>query len=192
MRHHNEYITGTLQRPGAKPFTTPDEAVDKTAFLPGAAATIGTPDDLVQTIKSVLEVSGGFGTVIGFVHDWANPENTMRSWDLVARYVVPEINGYLQGLRRSQTYVIENRASFDRARDAVMAKINDNQAAVDALAVTRSAMLSASASNVPDIAKMRAAQTAAKKAVAKKTAAAKKPAAKKAVAKTPAAKKAKK
>ena len=192
MRHHNEYITGTLQRPGAKPFTTPDEAVDKTAFLPGAAATIGTPDDLVQTIKSVLEVSGGFGTVIGFVHDWANPENTMRSWDLVARYVVPEINGYLQGLRRSQTYVIENRASFDRARDAVMAKINDNQAAVDALAVTRSAMLSASASNVPDIAKMRAAQTAAKKAVAKKTAAAKKPAAKKAVAKTPAAKTAKK
>lgn len=191
MRHHNEYITGTLQRPGAKPYTTPDEAVDKTAFLPGAAATIGTPDDLVQTIKSVLDVSGGFGTVIGFVHDWANPENTMRSWDLVARYVVPEINGYLQGLRRSQTYVIENRASFDRARDAVMAKINDNQAAVDALAVTRSAMLSASASNVPDIAKMRAAQAAAKTAAAKKSAA-DKPAPQKAAAKKAAAKKAKK
>jgi len=61
--------------------------VDKTAFAPGAAATIGTPDDLVDRIKSVLDVSGGFGTVIGFVHDWANPENTMRSWDMVARYV---------------------------------------------------------------------------------------------------------
>src|SRR5919201_6127261 len=45
--HHNQYITGTLQRPGARPFTTPDEAVDKTAFAPGATATIGTPDDLV-------------------------------------------------------------------------------------------------------------------------------------------------
>ena len=42
----------------------------------GAAATIGTPDDLVARIKSVLEISGGFGTVVGFVHDWANPENT--------------------------------------------------------------------------------------------------------------------
>ena len=99
LRHHNEYITATLQRPGARPFTTPDEAVDKTAFVPGAVATIGTPDDLVERIKSVLDISGGFGTVVGFVHDWANPENTMRSWDMVARYVVPEINGYLAGLR---------------------------------------------------------------------------------------------
>ena len=97
LRHNNEYITATLQRPGARPFKTPDEAVDKTAFVPGAVATIGTPDDLVERIKSVLDISGGFGTVVGFVHDWANPENTMRSWDMVARYVVPEINGYLIG-----------------------------------------------------------------------------------------------
>jgi limonene 1,2-monooxygenase len=151
MRHHNEYILGTLQRPGAKPFKSPDEAVDKTAFSDGAAATIGTPDDLVRTIKSVLEVSGGFGTVIGFVHDWANPENTFRSWDMVARYVVPEINGYLAGLRRSQEHLINNRAAFDRGRDAVMAKINENEAAVAALAVTKSTMLAASASNVPDL-----------------------------------------
>ena len=157
LRHHNEYILGTLQRPGAKPFTSPDHAVDLTAFSPNAAATIGTPDDLIRTIKSVLEVSGGFGTVIGFVHDWANPENTMRSWDMVARYVVPEINGYLAGLRKSQDYVINNRAAFDRGRDAVMAKINENEAAVAALAVTKSAMLSASASNVPDLDKAKSA-----------------------------------
>ena len=157
LRHHNEYILGTLQRPGAKPFTSPDHAVDLTAFSPSAAATIGTPDDLIRTIKSVLDVSGGFGTVIGFVHDWANPENTMRSWDMVARYVVPEINGYLAGLRKSQDYVINNRAAFDRGRDAVMAKINENEAAVAALAMTKSAMLGASASNVPDLDKARSA-----------------------------------
>src|SRR4030088_2254406 len=68
LRHHNEYIVGTLQRPGAKPFSDPDEAVEKTAFGDGAAATIGTPDDLVARIKSVIEVSGGFGTIVGFVH----------------------------------------------------------------------------------------------------------------------------
>ena len=49
MRHHNEYITGTLQRPGSRPFKTPDEAVDKTAFSSGAVSTIGTPDDLDRT-----------------------------------------------------------------------------------------------------------------------------------------------
>jgi len=157
LRHHNEYIVGTLQRPGALPFTDPDEAVDKTAFSDGAAATIGTPDDLVKTIKSVFEVSGGFGTVVGFVHDWANPENTMRSWDMVARYVVPEINGYLAGLRGSREFVATNRGVFDRAKEAIMAKITENEAAVAALAVTKGSRLGAvSASNVPDLDKVRA------------------------------------
>jgi limonene 1,2-monooxygenase len=156
LRHHNEYITATLQRPGAKPFKTPDEAVEKTAFSDGAAATIGTPDDLVKRIKDVLAISGGFGTVVGFVHDWANPENTMRSWDMVARYVVPEINGYLAGLRKSREFVATNREYFNRAREAVMSKIHENEAAAAALAVTKSSMLSASASNVPDLDKERA------------------------------------
>jgi limonene 1,2-monooxygenase len=150
FRHHNEYITATLQRPGARPYGNPDEAVDKTAFVPGAVATIGTPDDLVARIKSVLEISGGFGTVVGFVHDWANPENTMRSWDMVARYVVPEINGYLANLRTSREFVANNREYFNRARQAVMAKITENPAAAEALKVTKSPLLAASAGNVPD------------------------------------------
>jgi limonene 1,2-monooxygenase len=153
LRHHNEYLVGTLQRPSSRPFTSPDEAVDKTAFADGAAATIGTPDDLVARIKSVLEVSGGFGTVVGFVHDWANPENTLRSWDLVARYVVPQINGHLEALRMSQRFVIDNRAAFERGRDAVMAKILENDTAAAALSVTKSPHLSAAAGNVPDLAK---------------------------------------
>jgi limonene 1,2-monooxygenase len=151
LRHHNEYITGTLQRPGARLYQTPDEAVDKTAFAPGAVATIGTPDDLVERIKSVLEISGGFGTVVGFVHDWANPENTRRSWDMVARYVVPAINGYLDGLRTSRDFVASNRDYFNRAREAVMAKITENPAAAAALKVTRSPLLAAASASVPDL-----------------------------------------
>jgi limonene 1,2-monooxygenase len=151
FRHHNEYITETLQRPGARHYKTPDEAVDKTAFVQGAVATIGTPDDLVQRIKSLLAAAGGFGTVVGFVHDWANPENTMRSWDMVARYVVPEINGYLAGLRESREFVVHNREYFNRARDAVMAKINENEAAAAALKVTKSPLLAATAANLPDL-----------------------------------------
>jgi limonene 1,2-monooxygenase len=157
MRHHNQYIVGTLQRPGAKPFKDPDEAIEKTAFGAGAAATIGTPDDLVARLKQVIEMSGGFGTVVGFVHDWANPENTRRSWDMVARYVVPEINGYLAGLRQSQHFVATNRGVFDRAKEAIMAKINESEAARAALSVTRGSRLGdvASASNLPDLDQVR-------------------------------------
>jgi len=105
--------------------------VDKTAFAPGAVATIGTPDDLVARIKSVLEISGG-------------------CWDMVARYVVPEINGYLARLRTSREFVANNREYFNRAREAVMAKITENPAAAAALTVTKSPLLAASAGNVPD------------------------------------------
>ena len=125
--------------------------MEKTAYAPGAVSTIGTPDDLVARIKSVLELSGGFGTVVGFVHDWANPENTRRSWDMVARYVVPEINGYVAKLRQSREFVATNREYFDRARDAVMAKIKENDAAAAALKVTKSPLLPVAAGSVPDL-----------------------------------------
>ena len=153
MRWHNEYNVGTLQRPGLTAFASPDEAVDKTAFVDGAASVIGTPDDLVKMIKNVMQVSGGVGAVIGFVHDWANPENTRRSWDLVARYVVPEINGYIDGLRKSQKFVIENRAIFERAGQAVMAKIMENEKAAEALKVTGAGRVAIPAVNAPDLQK---------------------------------------
>jgi limonene 1,2-monooxygenase len=83
----------------------------------------------------------------------------MRSWDMVARYVVPEINGYLAGLRKSREFVATNREYFDRAKQAVLSKINENEAAAAALQVTKSPMLAASSSNVPDLdaARLRAA-----------------------------------
>jgi limonene 1,2-monooxygenase len=69
----------------------------------------------------------------------------------VARYVVPEINGYLKGLRQSREFVANNREYFNRAREAVMAKITGHEAAAAALAVTKSPLLAASSSNVPDL-----------------------------------------
>ena len=106
MRWHNEYIVGTLQRPGAKPFKSIDDAIDKTSGAPGSAATIGTPDDLVETHQGrASRCRAVSAPIVGFAHDWANIENTFRSWDMVARYVIPEINGYIAGLRESQKYV---------------------------------------------------------------------------------------
>src|SRR4029077_10448857 len=127
---------GTLMRPGAELFTSPDHAVDQTAFVDGAASVIGTPDDLVAAIRKLHDSAGGFGVVLGFAHDWANRENTARSWDLVGRYVIPEINGFLEGYRASRQYVVEHRESFERAGAAVMAKIMDNKRAAAALEVT--------------------------------------------------------
>src|SRR5262249_17791294 len=153
MHWHNRYNVATLQRAGAVAFKSEDEAIEKTtaAGPGGSAAVIGTPDDLVKVIRDVYAQSGGFGTVVGFVHDWANVENTFRSWDMVARYVVPQINCHLVGLRRSQQFVIENRAVFERSREAGMTKIMENDKAGDALAVTESPHFAASGGNIPNL-----------------------------------------
>ena len=126
LRTNNEYTVGTLQGGDGVIYKTPDEAVDGYAFSDVSLAVIGTPDDLVDRIRHLQELTGGFGTVVGFVHDWANRENTSRSWDMVARYVIPEVNGMLEGYRESQKYVNENRSVGDRAAEAVKSKITEN------------------------------------------------------------------
>jgi len=151
MHWHNEYQVGTLMRPGAVPFSSPEQALELTVDVEGAAALIGTPDDLVAAIRKLQASSGGFGVVLGFVHDWANRENTNRSWELVARYVIPEINGLLDGYRDSRTFVIENREWFERAGQAVMSKIMSHEGAAAVLKVGMEAGLAMRSPNAPDL-----------------------------------------
>jgi limonene 1,2-monooxygenase len=151
FRWHNEYTVGTLMRPGAAAFKTPDAAVDETAFVDGAVAVIGTPDDLVASIRKIVGLTGGFGTVIGFAHDWANREATFRSWDLVARYVIPEVNGLLASYRESQRHVIEHRDVFDRAGAAVVSKIMQNERAAKAFAELANGQTAMPAHHAPKV-----------------------------------------
>jgi limonene 1,2-monooxygenase len=151
-RWHNEYTVGTLMRPGAEAYASPNAAVEAAA-VEGGGAIIGTPDDLITAIRDMIELTGGFGTVIGFAHDWANREASLRSWDLVARYVIPEINGMLDSYRESQRHVIENRDSFDRAGAAVMAKIMENKKAVAAMGEQANAQTAIPSHHAPDLSK---------------------------------------
>jgi limonene 1,2-monooxygenase len=151
LHWHNEYTVGTLRRPGVLPFSDPDEAVDKTAFVEGSAAVIGTPDDLVDSIRNLVETSGGFGAIIGFAHDWASREDTLRSWDLVARYVIPEVNGMLGKYRASNQYVRDHAEFLERAGQAVMSKIMGNERAAAALKEGVSAASALASPNAPDL-----------------------------------------
>ena len=139
MRHNNEYTIGTLAGGEGVIYETPDEAVDGVAFSELSTAVIGTPDDLVARIREMMELTGGFGCVIGFVHDWANRENTRRSWDMVARYVIPQVNGLLDDYFESHRFVTDNRQYWNRAQQAVRSKIGENERAEAALAVDEAA-----------------------------------------------------
>lgn len=151
---HNEYNVGTLMRPGVQAFKSPNDGVDKVAFSEGATAVIGTPDDLVKRLRDLIELTGGYGVTIGFVHDWANRENTLRSWDLVMRYVVPELNGLLVPYRESQDHVRTHRDIFDSAQQGILNKIMENPRAAAALADTKTGVAAAIGPHAgPDLAK---------------------------------------
>ena len=129
FRHNNEYSTRALRPDDGPIYKTPDEAVDATAFSGVGNAVIGTPDDLINKIKEMVDLTGGFGAVIGFAHDWANRENTKNSWDLVARYVVPEVNSMLLDYRDSIEFVVNNRDTWARATDARLSNVADHKSA---------------------------------------------------------------
>ena len=96
-RWHNEYNVETLGRPGAVAVEDPWDLLDahdrrRRRAVP-ARPSSARPTTWSRRSATSTSTTGGFGVVLGFAHDWANREATFRSWDLFARYVIPEING---------------------------------------------------------------------------------------------------
>jgi limonene 1,2-monooxygenase len=140
QRWNNDYNVAVLGRPDARHVEDPWELLDQVtgAGAAGAgAAVVGTPDDLIAAIRAMQATTGGFGVVLGFAHDWANQEATKRSWELVARYVIPEIQGMLTPLRASAAFVHEHQAELMAgAGAAIMQKIMAHEGATAALGIT--------------------------------------------------------
>ncbi len=52
---------------------------------------VGSPETVIKGINRLLGYSqGGFGGILFRAHEWANREQTLRSFELFARYVMPE------------------------------------------------------------------------------------------------------
>ncbi len=90
-------------------------------------AVIGTPDDAIRKIESLVEASGGFGTFLMFGHDWASPANTLRSFELFAQYVMPHFQGQLAAPAASCDWVTGSGGEFvNRAANAIFKAIADH------------------------------------------------------------------
>ena len=144
QRWNNEYNAQILGRPGANRVDDAWELLDQITGNGAAgagAAVVGTPDDLIAAIRNLQEITGGFGVVLGFAHDWANKEASMRSWEMVARYVVPALNGTFRPMQASADYVEANKASLmASAGAAVMQKIMAHEGAQAAMITTMQQM----------------------------------------------------
>jgi limonene 1,2-monooxygenase len=74
---------------------------------------VGSPETVIRGIERLWELSaGGFGGLLFRAHEWATREQTLRSYELFARYVMPRFQGSLETIRDSNEWARGNRKTI--------------------------------------------------------------------------------
>ena len=112
-RFLREYTEGTNGRKAA--FDGPlEEVIDHMAA--NGSWIIGTPDDCIEGIKKLEEQSGGFGGFLVQAIDWAPRDRILNSFELLARYVMPQFQGSIVGIENSNRWATERQETLVRGR----------------------------------------------------------------------------
>jgi limonene 1,2-monooxygenase len=82
------------------------------ALIESGLAVIGTPDDAIAQIDRLKTQSGGFGAFLNLAHNWADFENTKKSYELMARYVAPKFQDLNVNREASYEWARTNRPNF--------------------------------------------------------------------------------
>ena len=117
QRWFKEYVVGTMAAPASLP-----EGREVEAAVEAGTALIGSVEDVTAGIERLLADSGGFGTLLINVQDWASREQIKRSFELLAGAVAPRFSGSLDSLMASQRWVSQHRGDFSaQAKEAARA-----------------------------------------------------------------------
>ena len=90
-----DFSVATMGRPA--PEIERSQWIDTMAQAP--TVVVGTPDEAVEKVRAIEEASGGIGGLMIMSKEWASRDATRRSWELIARHVMPEFQGSAEGLR---------------------------------------------------------------------------------------------
>lgn len=72
---------------------------------------IGTVEDAAAQVQKLVDQSnGGFGCMLLLAHEWANPEATRRSYELIAQHVMPRFQGQAQATLDAKARATQTRA----------------------------------------------------------------------------------
>ena len=118
LKEYTEVLLGPIPTAKGPVEEVIDKMVDEGSWI------VGTPDDCIAAIKRLDERSGGFGCLLVQHHEWASREKRMRSFELMARYVMPEFQGTLSGAKMSYDWGVDHlqemldlrHAATDKAR----------------------------------------------------------------------------
>lgn len=104
-----------------------DDAIDD--LVASGFAVIGTPDQAIEQIHRLWDLSGGFGTFLLWTHDWADRDATRRSHELFARHVIPRFQRLSSSLVEAQEYAMGKRSELRPLARAARAKASEDYAA---------------------------------------------------------------
>jgi limonene 1,2-monooxygenase len=123
-----DYFNKVLPTPFGAGAETLDDAID--AVNASGWAVIGTPEMAIAQIQRLVEQSnGGFGTFLVLANEWADLPATFRSYELLARYVMPVFQGSAEAAEASRAWVTgHGRELVDRIGGAIMGAIAEHAA----------------------------------------------------------------
>jgi limonene 1,2-monooxygenase len=124
-RYQREYSETTMGRPSMV-----DGPVEKVieAMVDRDAWIVGTPDDCIAGIKRLAERSGGFGGFLVQTIDWAPRDKLLRSYELLARHVMPEFQGTTLGTAASNSWAYERREILMGGRTRAIERAREDYA----------------------------------------------------------------
>ena len=70
-------------------------------------------------------MSGGFGSFMIRVEDWAPREKILHSYELLARYVMPRFQGSLTGIQMSSRWASDIKETLQTNRRAAIQRATD-------------------------------------------------------------------
>jgi limonene 1,2-monooxygenase len=96
---------------------------------------VGTPDDAIALIERLQEKQGEFG--LQQAHNWADWEETKRSYELYARYVMPHFSRDNRPRAESYEWCTEHRGELSEKRTAAARAMFEKHEAEQRAAINR-------------------------------------------------------
>jgi limonene 1,2-monooxygenase len=91
----------------------------------GGIGVVGTPDEAVAQVQKLVDQSGGFGSMLLMAHEWANPEATRRSYELIAQHVMPRFQGQADATLAAKARAGETRTGHSEQQVAAVAHMTE-------------------------------------------------------------------
>jgi len=90
--------------------TTENRALE--TLVEEGVAVVGTPDDAVVQIQRLQKKQGEFGCFLQLAHNWADFDNTKKSYELWQRHVTPVIHGANTARETALNWAKDNKDRF--------------------------------------------------------------------------------